>query len=366
MEGTRAHVRTPDGEADLRVPLLGFGNLQNVLAATAVAHLHGVPLDDVVERAAAAASGKPPWRNRETALRRDARGRLLQLEPRRTHAGARGRRPGSQPCGARWRCSARCSSSVRSPRRCTSNAGTPRSRPASRGWSPSAVHAAAALAGAARDAGLDDDAAVHVATSAEAGDLLLASIAPGDLGAGQGLARNRYRSGGRTPEGGVELMLYWLLYSMHSVASVLNVTRYITFRTAAASLTALVLSLLLGPWMIREAARFPGGAGDPPGGSGIAPCEGGHTDDGRAADPDGLDRPHTALGRPDQRVRLDCRDRDGDVRRDRIRRRLPEDHPAAPTTACCPATRWAHSCSWRSAWVSPCSCCPSTTCTARV
>src|SRR5918995_868563 len=53
VEGTRAHVRTPDGEADLRVPLLGFGNLQNVLAATAVAHLHGVPLDDVVECAAA-------------------------------------------------------------------------------------------------------------------------------------------------------------------------------------------------------------------------------------------------------------------------------------------------------------------------
>ena len=49
VEGTRAHVRTPDGDADLRVPLLGFGNLQNVLAATAVAHLHGVPLDDVVE-----------------------------------------------------------------------------------------------------------------------------------------------------------------------------------------------------------------------------------------------------------------------------------------------------------------------------
>ena len=53
VEGTRRDVRTPDGEADLRVPLLGLGNLQNVLAATAVAAWHGVPLDDVVERAAA-------------------------------------------------------------------------------------------------------------------------------------------------------------------------------------------------------------------------------------------------------------------------------------------------------------------------
>jgi UDP-N-acetylmuramoyl-tripeptide--D-alanyl-D-alanine ligase len=39
--------------------------------------------------------------------------------------------------------------------------------------------AAAALAGAARDAGLN--AAVHVGTSAEAAELLLASVAPGDL-----------------------------------------------------------------------------------------------------------------------------------------------------------------------------------------
>ena len=45
VEGTRAHVHTPDGEADVDVPLLGVGNLLNVLAATAVAHAHGVPLE---------------------------------------------------------------------------------------------------------------------------------------------------------------------------------------------------------------------------------------------------------------------------------------------------------------------------------
>jgi phospho-N-acetylmuramoyl-pentapeptide-transferase len=37
---------------------------------------------------------------------------------------------------------------------------------------------------------------------------------------------------------------------------VLNVTRYITFRTAAASITALAISLLLGPWMIRKLRDF--------------------------------------------------------------------------------------------------------------
>ena len=36
----------------------------------------------------------------------------------------------------------------------------------------------------------------------------------------------------------------------------LNVTRYITFRTAAASLTALAISLVLGPWMIRKLRDF--------------------------------------------------------------------------------------------------------------
>jgi phospho-N-acetylmuramoyl-pentapeptide-transferase len=51
-------------------------------------------------------------------------------------------------------------------------------------------------------------------------------------------------------------MLYHLLYPFHTEFSVLNVTRYITFRTAAASMTALALSLLLGPWMIRKLREF--------------------------------------------------------------------------------------------------------------
>jgi phospho-N-acetylmuramoyl-pentapeptide-transferase len=51
-------------------------------------------------------------------------------------------------------------------------------------------------------------------------------------------------------------MLYHLLYPFHTQLSVLNVTRYITFRTAAASLSALAISLLLGPWMIRKLREF--------------------------------------------------------------------------------------------------------------
>jgi phospho-N-acetylmuramoyl-pentapeptide-transferase len=50
-------------------------------------------------------------------------------------------------------------------------------------------------------------------------------------------------------------MLYNLFYLRDSV-SVLNVFQYATFRTAGASLTALALSLLLGPWFIRRLREF--------------------------------------------------------------------------------------------------------------
>jgi phospho-N-acetylmuramoyl-pentapeptide-transferase len=51
-------------------------------------------------------------------------------------------------------------------------------------------------------------------------------------------------------------MLYLLLNALRDQVSGLNVVRYITFRTAVASLTALVLVLVLGPWMIRRLRRF--------------------------------------------------------------------------------------------------------------
>ncbi|MCC7416495.1 MAG: phospho-N-acetylmuramoyl-pentapeptide-transferase [Acidobacteria bacterium] len=51
-------------------------------------------------------------------------------------------------------------------------------------------------------------------------------------------------------------MLYQLLFSFRGELSVLNVTRYITIRTAAASLSALVISLVLGPWLIRRLREF--------------------------------------------------------------------------------------------------------------
>jgi phospho-N-acetylmuramoyl-pentapeptide-transferase len=51
-------------------------------------------------------------------------------------------------------------------------------------------------------------------------------------------------------------MLYYLLYSLRDQVSALNVTRYITFRTTIASLSALAISLALGPWMVRKLRAF--------------------------------------------------------------------------------------------------------------
>jgi len=51
-------------------------------------------------------------------------------------------------------------------------------------------------------------------------------------------------------------MIYSLFFRFHDVWSPLRVLQYITFRTMAASLTALLLSLLLGPWMIRRLRAF--------------------------------------------------------------------------------------------------------------
>jgi phospho-N-acetylmuramoyl-pentapeptide-transferase len=51
-------------------------------------------------------------------------------------------------------------------------------------------------------------------------------------------------------------VIYHLLYPLHDRLSVLRVVSYVTFRTAAASLTAFALSLLLGPWLIRRLRAF--------------------------------------------------------------------------------------------------------------
>jgi phospho-N-acetylmuramoyl-pentapeptide-transferase len=51
-------------------------------------------------------------------------------------------------------------------------------------------------------------------------------------------------------------MLYHLLYPLHTLFSVLNVFRYITFRTIYASLTAFFICFFLGPWVIERLTQM--------------------------------------------------------------------------------------------------------------
>ena len=51
-------------------------------------------------------------------------------------------------------------------------------------------------------------------------------------------------------------MFYHLLYPLHTYAGAFNVFRYITFRTAMATLTAMLMALLLGPGLIRRLRQF--------------------------------------------------------------------------------------------------------------
>lgn len=51
-------------------------------------------------------------------------------------------------------------------------------------------------------------------------------------------------------------MLYHLLVPLSDIFHALNVFRYITFRSVYAAVTALLLSFLLGPWLIRRLRRM--------------------------------------------------------------------------------------------------------------
>ena len=72
LAGMKARVTTPAGEVVLETPLLGRGNLSNVLAATAVAVDFGLALDEVAE---AAAAMRPA--DRRGAVRRLASGVIV-------------------------------------------------------------------------------------------------------------------------------------------------------------------------------------------------------------------------------------------------------------------------------------------------
>jgi phospho-N-acetylmuramoyl-pentapeptide-transferase len=52
-------------------------------------------------------------------------------------------------------------------------------------------------------------------------------------------------------------LLYWLLYEkLFPFFHPFRIFRYLTFRTAFASLTALLIALFIGPWVIQKLREF--------------------------------------------------------------------------------------------------------------
>ena len=92
-------------------------------------------------------------------------------------------------------------------------------------------------------------------------------------------------------------MLYYLFFHvLQRYFHALNVFRYITVRTALASLTALLITLVLGPWVIRQLRELQIGQFIREEGPEEPPVQGRHADDGRRADR-GLHRDsHAAVG----------------------------------------------------------------------
>ena len=127
-------------------------------------------------------------------------------------------------------------------------------------------------------------------------------------------------------ESEAKAMLYWLFYEkLFHLYSPFRVFQYSTFRTAMASLTALLLSMLLGPWLIARLREFQIGQHIREDGPQVAPEESRHADHGRPADLR-VDRgADAAVGQPDRARGVGGAGRAAELRRHRILGRLDED-----------------------------------------
>ncbi len=179
IEGTDATIRTPNGSFDVRVPLVGLGNLLNVLAATAVAIELDVAIDEIARRIGAMA----PAAKRGEVIRQpggatiiddsynSSPAALLQslAALKATDAGRRAAvlgemlELGDHAVGLHEECG-RAAADARLAWLVTV------------GGAP-----ASAMARAARDAGMPSDAVAHVATADEASTAALARVRAGDV-----------------------------------------------------------------------------------------------------------------------------------------------------------------------------------------
>lgn len=180
IAGSRALVTTASAEAVFVVPLIGLGHLSNALAAAAVALAHGVPLADIAARLALATPASrrgvvtrlrgdgalidDSYNSNPRALERmlealaatDARGRRLAVLGEMLELGALAA-PQHEACG---RAAARAGLS---------------------GLIAVGGAAAGALAAGAVAGGMPAGLVVHVATSEQAADHILATMGDGDV-----------------------------------------------------------------------------------------------------------------------------------------------------------------------------------------
>lgn len=180
LDGMRARVETPAGARVIETPLLGRGNLANVLAATAVALDFGIPLDDIV----AVAARLRPAERRGVVLRLPggitivddsynsspaALARALDVVARARPAGRRVLVLGEMlELGAH---------AIALHERCGRSA----ARAGADLLYTIGGEPARALAEAAVAAGMPARAVHHVATSAEAAPVVVSAVRPGDL-----------------------------------------------------------------------------------------------------------------------------------------------------------------------------------------
>ena len=126
-------------------------------------------------------------------------------------------------------------------------------------------------------------------------------------------------------------MLYWLV-DLSDKLSVLNVFRYITFRTGGAIVTALLFVFLFGPFII-DRLRLRQGKGQPirtDGPQSHIFTKAGTPTMGGLMILSGLARLDAAVGQSGQSLCVDRAGRDARLRADRLLRRLSQGHQADP------------------------------------
>jgi UDP-N-acetylmuramoyl-tripeptide--D-alanyl-D-alanine ligase len=181
LDGMEATIRTPTGDSRIRIPLLGRGNLANVLAAIAVALDFSISLDEIVSRAA---SLTPPARR--GTVTRVAAGFTIVDDSYNSNPRALAR--ALEVIGQETRCARRIAvigemlelgaDSIR-----LHEQGGRLAAAIGLDWlitvggEPSRALGSAAVA-----AGMDRDAVIHLPTSAEASEVVRKLVRPGDLG----------------------------------------------------------------------------------------------------------------------------------------------------------------------------------------